>query len=332
MTSRYHVQLPQLNERLYREPLAALQGADLQKKCERLLSFQPQAAVNRALQSQARAISDGNPRLLEWLDLILQDKQTDAALILERMEEQAIQFRESILAQELLNQQDEALRMMLARGLVFELPVPLPPMAATWTAIPNRQQQRERAIALGLLESIAASQEPLCRVPRLLSPLLPLVEDDTLPATATAALYGQWWGEGKNTTEEQALELYRLAKLSQNLIVLYEVGRVLAEQWRKQGRYREAGMLWEELVEIGKGWWGEEHPAVASSLNNLAVLYKSQGRYEEAEPLYLQALQLRQRLLGQDHPDVASSLSNLAVLYQHQGRYEEAEPLPNLAV
>jgi hypothetical protein len=34
---------------------------------------------------------------------------------------------------------------------------------------------------------------------------------------------------------------------------------------------------------------GERHPLVATSLNNLALLYHNQGRYEAAEPLYQQA-------------------------------------------
>ena len=72
---------------------------------------------------------------------------------------------------------------------------------------------------------------------------------------------------------------------------------------------------------------GEEHPSVASSLNNLAYLYYSQGRYEEAEPLFIQSLDMRKKLLGEEHPDVATSLNNLAGLYYSQGRYEEAEPL-----
>ena len=72
---------------------------------------------------------------------------------------------------------------------------------------------------------------------------------------------------------------------------------------------------------------GEEHPYVASSLNNLAGLYRNQGRYSEAEPLYQQALEIRKRLLGEEHPDVASSLNNLAGLYDNQGRYSDAEPL-----
>ncbi|WP_445253324.1 tetratricopeptide repeat protein [Nodularia sp. LEGE 04288] len=66
---------------------------------------------------------------------------------------------------------------------------------------------------------------------------------------------------------------------------------------------------------------------LATSLNNLALLYESQGRYDQAEPLYLQALELRKRLLGDNHPLVASSLNNLALLYNSQGRYDQAEPL-----
>ncbi|MDZ8227763.1 tetratricopeptide repeat protein, partial [Nostoc sp. ChiVER01] len=66
---------------------------------------------------------------------------------------------------------------------------------------------------------------------------------------------------------------------------------------------------------------------VATSLNNLALLYNSQGRYSEAEPLFIQALALRRQLLGDEHPNVATSLNNLANLYYSQGRYSEAEPL-----
>jgi tetratricopeptide (TPR) repeat protein len=73
--------------------------------------------------------------------------------------------------------------------------------------------------------------------------------------------------------------------------------------------------------------FGERHPSVATSINNLALLYYSQGRYEKAEPLYKQSLSLKQELFGERHPSVATSINNLAALYESQGRYEEAEPL-----
>ena len=63
---------------------------------------------------------------------------------------------------------------------------------------------------------------------------------------------------------------------------------------------------------VKKQLLGDNHPDVASSLNNLAGLYYTQGRYEAAEPLFLQALELYKQLLGENHPDYAQNLNNLA--------------------
>ncbi|WP_375480267.1 tetratricopeptide repeat protein, partial [uncultured Nostoc sp.] len=100
-----------------------------------------------------------------------------------------------------------------------------------------------------------------------------------------------------------------------------------AQFYNGQGLYNKAAPWLEQCLEIIKKRLGEEHPNVASILNNLALLYNSQGRYSEAEPLYIQALALYRKLLGEEHPDVAQSLNNLAQLYNSQGRYSEAEPL-----
>ena len=94
-----------------------------------------------------------------------------------------------------------------------------------------------------------------------------------------------------------------------------------------QGAYEQALPWYKLCVSVTRKRLTEEHPAVATSLNNLAELYYSQGRYAEAEPLLHQALELRKRLLGEEHAAVAQSLNNLANLYNSQGRYAEAEPL-----
>ena len=51
--------------------------------------------------------------------------------------------------------------------------------------------------------------------------------------------------------------------------------------------------------------YGADHPKVATSLSNLALLYKIQGRYDEAESLYQRSLQIYEQIYGPDHPDVA---------------------------
>ncbi|MEM8720030.1 MAG: tetratricopeptide repeat protein [Cyanobacteria bacterium P01_G01_bin.39] len=108
---------------------------------------------------------------------------------------------------------------------------------------------------------------------------------------------------------------------------LIEPFLALSEFYYGQGIYKQAELLWEQCLSKCQKRFGEQHPDVAASLNNLANLYKSQGKYEAAEPLYQEALELLKQLLGEQHPDVATSLNNLADLYQLQGKYEAAEPL-----
>ena len=57
---------------------------------------------------------------------------------------------------------------------------------------------------------------------------------------------------------------------------------------------------------------GSEHPDVALSLHNLALLYDEWGKYEGTEQLYQQALNIWEHTLGPEHPDIAEGLNNLA--------------------
>ncbi len=60
--------------------------------------------------------------------------------------------------------------------------------------------------------------------------------------------------------------------------------------------------MYQQALELWKRLLGDEHPDVATSLNNLAELYRSRGRYAEAEPLYKKALKMLEQLLGAGHP------------------------------
>jgi tetratricopeptide (TPR) repeat protein len=72
--------------------------------------------------------------------------------------------------------------------------------------------------------------------------------------------------------------------------------------------------LFLQALELRKRLLGEEHPSVATTLNNLAYLYDSQGRYAQAEPLYLQALEIAERQLGVNHPRTITFRENLQSL------------------
>ena len=51
---------------------------------------------------------------------------------------------------------------------------------------------------------------------------------------------------------------------------------------------------------------GKEHPNVATSLNNLALLYQEQGNYSKAEDLLVRSLAIKKKVLGEEHPDMAN--------------------------
>ena len=96
-------------------------------------------------------------------------------------------------------------------------------------------------------------------------------------------------------------------------------------QFDFQNKYKEAANLLNDALAIREKTLGENHPAVAATLNNLAVLYGKRGKYKDAEPLCKRALEIREKVLGSEHPDVAKQLNNLALLCQNQGKYEEVE-------
>ena len=59
----------------------------------------------------------------------------------------------------------------------------------------------------------------------------------------------------------------------------------------------DAERLYKRSLAIREKALGLDHPAIAGSLNNLAVLYRSLGRYAEAEPLYQRALAIWENAL-----------------------------------
>ncbi|MEE9442516.1 MAG: tetratricopeptide repeat protein [candidate division Zixibacteria bacterium] len=83
--------------------------------------------------------------------------------------------------------------------------------------------------------------------------------------------------------------------------------------------------LYEQIIAKLENDENNQEIAIATCLNNLALLYESMGRYEEAEKLYKQALEIDKKTIGEEDPGFATDLNNLAGVYESMGRYEEAE-------
>jgi tetratricopeptide (TPR) repeat protein len=72
---------------------------------------------------------------------------------------------------------------------------------------------------------------------------------------------------------------------------------------------------------------GRDHPDVAMTQNNLALLLASSGRNSEAEPLYARALQTFAATLEPDHPKIQGCMANYAAFLREQGRGAAARSL-----
>ncbi len=93
------------------------------------------------------------------------------------------------------------------------------------------------------------------------------------------------------------------------------------------GRYTEAAMFYQEVLQDETRLLGAEHPSTLASMANLASTYRNQGRWKEAEELEVQVMETSKRVLGDEHPDTLTSMANLASTYRNQGRWKEAEEL-----
>ncbi|PSB59944.1 hypothetical protein C7B61_18320, partial [filamentous cyanobacterium CCP1] len=105
-----------------------------------------------------------------------------------------------------------------------------------------------------------------------------------------------------------------------------------ARYLRERGQYAEAKPLLQAALNIRRQLFGEAHPDIATSLNNLASLHKDQRQYSEAELLYRQSLEIRLLLLGEENLDTATSWNDLAIVLKARDQYKEAELLHSKAL
>jgi tetratricopeptide (TPR) repeat protein len=94
---------------------------------------------------------------------------------------------------------------------------------------------------------------------------------------------------------------------------------MLSDQARNGPAYSAARLLLERALAVREKALGPEHPATATSLNNLALLLHAKGDLAGARPLLERALAIREKALGPEHPDTATSLNDLASVLRDLG-------------
>jgi len=91
-----------------------------------------------------------------------------------------------------------------------------------------------------------------------------------------------------------------------------------------QHRMEEARSSFQRALGIRQRLLGPVHKAVATSFDNLAMVYGEMGESEQALPQSRQAVSILEQVVGPDNSAVADSLSNQALILTGLGRYDEA--------
>ncbi len=102
---------------------------------------------------------------------------------------------------------------------------------------------------------------------------------------------------------------------------------VLGNVHQNLGLHEQAQALLEEALAMRMHLFGNDHPDVAESMNDVGILLDVMGDYNSAERFIREALAIRISHLGRSHDDVAGGLTALANVVHNKGEYDEAEAL-----
>ena len=89
-------------------------------------------------------------------------------------------------------------------------------------------------------------------------------------------------------------------------------------------QYDKALEYYQQTLLVRKLLFGDSHPDVAISYNNIGLVYDDLGDYVRALEYHQQSLAIKIQLYGDSHPDVAISYNNIGLVYDDLGDYARA--------
>jgi serine/threonine protein kinase len=128
------------------------------------------------------------------------------------------------------------------------------------------------------------------------------------------------WEDARRSLEE-SLALRRRAG---DEALVAETLSGMADLRFRQGDYTGCLEYGKQAYAIRTHTFGTMHPAIADSLNQMAMAYDGLGKSEETLRLAKEALAMRRAIYGESHVAVAMSLNDLAAFYAHVQRLSES--------
>jgi tetratricopeptide (TPR) repeat protein len=326
VASRYRFAIPG-NAKLHEEGLESLRDAELDKKVASLDAFERLDETNSALRERAMKAGAGNPGLLERLNRVLSDQETNHEAILTAIEAAQVEFREEKLLRELLSRQSSECRRLVAALSVFNRPAS---RGAVEAAVGTAEAERhlDRAVALGLVEQVkeTGADEPRYYVS---TRVRPFVEDEITPAErvdagkrAAAHLCEEILSADGETSVEELLEVHRLAMAGGEKEIAATTGTWIATWLLESSRFRQAETFCHSALASGDDY---------RILHMLANAERALGKTDEARSHFERALEICSELESEESADVAqnrsSIMNSLASLLMQQGEIMRATAL-----
>jgi tetratricopeptide (TPR) repeat protein len=91
-----------------------------------------------------------------------------------------------------------------------------------------------------------------------------------------------------------------------------------------QGQYAEAIEFYEKSIKINQKILSPTDPSLASSYNNIGLVYAKMGEYSKALSYYEKALEIEQKTLPPNHPSLATSYNHIGGVYYSMAEYSKA--------
>jgi len=136
------------------------------------------------------------------------------------------------------------------------------------------------------------------------------------------------FAQGDTVTARELLRLgtQRVGELDDQPAVQAQLAYVLGKTRRQLGLYDTTRALLERSLSLRRRLHGREHPDVADSMHELALLIRDQtGRYARAESLLTEAVAINRAVHGPQDSTVAAGLKDLVFLQRQQGKLDAAE-------
>lgn len=326
ITSRYEFSLAEqdrnlVDERLYKIWLTSFRESEQLKKVQGLenIFYYPDQSLAPRLLAEAC----GNPRLMEWLNLLVgQMEAAEVAQLLEAIKDKQEEFINNHVLRELIQQGGDELVLFLRWLSIYRRPVPEAGVerVAEKAGLSGWRKLLQPGMSISLVEydQVRYSYQV---VPLLREELLNGLDEHKACHEAAFAFYKEVC-EGKDwinpvLTEEWIFHALGCGEED----VASEQGGNLVNYLRDHLAYRESRRVGEWILREKKQKLSTKDDAFL--LNSLAYTIHELGEYRETITHLELALAISRKEYGEGHPGVATTLNNLGEAWKALGQPEK---------